>query len=126
MYVENFDSFEELLQALEEASAAREADFERRRVSVTDTVHGFVSTMELPDDPGVFATGVADNRYWDGFVIVAERYTTREEAAEGHEKWVAAITSEHPPTEITDTEPPQKTYTLYGPDAEMKANTALN
>ena len=61
-----------------------------------------VDTCAVTDSDMAFETGIKHPDYNDGGWIIVESYNTRDEAADGHGRWVRLILS-NPPDELVET-----------------------
>jgi len=81
-------------------------NYEERKVALTEHGHGFISTARVSDGAHDYETAVDDDRYTrdDGTktMAIVESYDTKEKAAAGHLRWVAAITGKKLPVTLTD------------------------
>lgn len=84
-------------------------NYEDRKVARDELEWGFVSTAEVNDGVKPFETAVrsklyarVDKPYQTDDMIIVEAYQSREEAAAGHTRWVAAMTGDNPPKELVD------------------------
>lgn len=82
-------------------------NYETRKVGNDTFDWGFVSTCRVSDGRKPYETAVEHNRYVraDGKrdeMCIVENYDTPEEAAAGHARWVAAMTSAEPPATLKD------------------------
>lgn len=63
---------------------------------------GFVSTAYVTDASQPYETAVKHREYNDGKIVIVEGYDTKNEAALGHERWVAAMTADQLPEKLVD------------------------
>lgn len=78
------------------------SNYEERKVGRYEVDGLFISTAYVNYGSKPYETAVEDNRYnFEGMVIV-EHYDNIEEARVGHDKWVALMTSDNPPSELVD------------------------
>lgn len=75
-------------------------NYEDRKVGRDDFDWGFVSTAEVCDGVKPYETVVEHNRY--GKMVIVENYDTKEEAQQGHTKWVNTMTSDDLPKVLVD------------------------
>jgi len=61
----------------------------------------FVSTVKSHDLPG-YETAVAHPDYNNGKIVIVEEYETKQQAKEGHERWLAKMTSPELPEYLQD------------------------
>lgn len=61
-----------------------------------------VSTVRVNDGDHPYETAIAHPEYNRGAMVIVEAYDTREEAAAGHERWVAAMTAPTLPESLAD------------------------
>lgn len=77
-------------------------DYDQRRVDHTDLGDGFwVDTAAVNDASQPYETAVEHPEYNDGKMVIVEMYDSIEEAQEGHNRWVATMSSELPES-LTD------------------------
>lgn len=76
-------------------------NYETRKVARNDYSWGMVDTCAVNDGAKPFETAVQHKAYSADMVIV-ENYDTKEEAKEGHAKWVKAMTAKKLPTTLKD------------------------
>lgn len=67
-----------------------------------DRVRVLVSTCRVSDGRLPCETAVQHPDYHNGIVIIVEAYNDNETARKGHDAWVARMTSEPLPDELTD------------------------
>ena len=77
-------------------------DYEDRRVGKHEADGLFISTALVRDGDKLFETAVEHPEYNNGTMIIVEAYDTREDAAKGHERWIATMTSEPLPRHLQD------------------------
>lgn len=63
-------------------------NLENRIVGQTTINKIFVSTVLVTDSQQPYETGIFSSRYNDGQGVIVEMYSSKEEAAIGHERWV--------------------------------------
>lgn len=68
-------------------------NYESRKVANTKIEEGIVDTCSVTDSAQPFETGIQSHLYNDGEWVIVESYDTKEEASEGHEKWVKILAS---------------------------------
>lgn len=99
------DKLEIVLEAGRELSMGQTAEmedtYEERKVAHYEEV-GYlgVDTALVTDSPHPYETAVCHVSYNDGNWIIVETYDTKEEAAQGHERWVATMTADELPDEL--------------------------
>lgn len=76
--------------------------YEDRKVARFESQDLLVSTAAVSDSEYPFETAVSHREYDGGSWIVVENYDSREEAQEGHKKWVDIMTSEFLPDALHD------------------------
>ncbi len=77
--------------------------YEQRKVARTELSEGgFVSTAEVTDGAQPYETGISSPHYDNGHVIVVEAYSTREEAENGHARWVEVMSADELPESLMD------------------------
>lgn len=68
-------------------------NYEDRKVDRFDVSDNFfISTAEVTDSDDPYETAIKHPAYNDGIIIIVETYKTKEEAQEGHNKWVKIMT----------------------------------
>ncbi len=77
-------------------------DYEGRKVDRYKVGDLFVSTVRVTDSAKPFETGVVHPAYNNNEPIVVELYNTKEEAQEGHNKWVKIMTARKLPWQLVD------------------------
>lgn len=75
-------------------------NYDDRKVDRSEFDWGFVSTARVSDGSKPYETGIMNLLYHTS-VITVEAYDTKEDAIEGHKKWVK-IMNENPPDTLTD------------------------
>lgn len=63
----------------------------QRKIANDEVDGGVVDTCAVTDSAKPFETGIAHPAYNDGEWVIVELYDTREEAEEGHRKWVKVM-----------------------------------
>jgi hypothetical protein len=77
-------------------------NYESRKIGRLEAEWGLVSTAYVNDADKPYETAVRHRDYNDGKIVIVEAYDTREEAATGHERWVATMTSDRLPDRLID------------------------
>jgi len=77
-------------------------NYEDRKVDRFEQGDLMVSTVEVNDGQQLFETAVLHPQYRDGEHVIVEAYDTKEEAQEGHNRWVAVMTADELPEQLTD------------------------
>jgi len=77
-------------------------NYEERKVARFEEGDLIVSTCRVTDSTQPYETAVSHPRYNDGAWVIVEQYDDEETAAEGHEKWVAKMTTSDLPEELYD------------------------
>ena len=74
--------------------------YEDRCVDKTETDWGFMSTAAVPDGKQPYETGMGNEHYEDhpNEIMILEGYDTKEEAQEGHDKWLDVFNNCPPET----------------------------
>ena len=80
------------------------SNYEQRKVAnYTDEEKKItVDTCMVTDSQDPFETGISCPLYNNGEWVIVETYKTREEAQEGHEKWVKKMTGDILPEMLVD------------------------
>jgi hypothetical protein len=78
-------------------------NYEERKVAryEVDDSPLVIDTCAVTDSSLPYETGIRDPRYNGGAWVIVELYATRQEAEEGHERWVRIMTQE-PPAVLRD------------------------
>lgn len=79
-----------------------EGTYNTRRIERYEEGDVFVSTARVTDSDKPFETAIAHPAYNGGKLVVVELYDTRDEAQQGHERWVEKMTAKTLPDELTD------------------------
>lgn len=77
-------------------------NYEGRKVARYDKDGVFVDTALVTDATQPYETAVQHPSYNDNKLIIVELYDTKEEAKEGHNRWVKTMTSDELPDKIKD------------------------
>ncbi len=79
-------------------------NYEDRRVDCYDNEESdiFISTAEVTDGKYLYETAVAHPEYNDGELIIVEAYDIKEEAQNGHNKWVELMIGDNLPDLLRD------------------------
>ena len=77
-------------------------NYPQRLVDVTKVKSAVVDTVSVTDGSHPYETAVSHPEYNDDRWIVVEAYDTREEAQEGHNKWVDIMSSDDLPDKLVD------------------------
>lgn len=77
-------------------------NYESRKVGRFDAEWGFISTAYVNDAEQPYETAVEHREYNNGKIVIVEGYDTRQEALEGHSRWVATMTAETLPDKLVD------------------------
>lgn len=102
--MKNSDDFEvKLLQVLA-GIGSNAGTYEDRKVDVFQDNEKkiFISTAKVNDGFKPFETAVSYPDYDGGKLIIVESYNTKEEAQQGHNKWIKVMTSEVLPDFLVD------------------------
>ena len=75
-------------------------NYEARLVANTEIDGGIVDTCRVTDSHRQYETGISHPAYHDGLWVIVEGYDTKEQAALGHARWVAALAAK--PARLTD------------------------
>lgn len=83
-------------------------NYEYRCVDRNEFDWGFISTARCSDGSHPYETAVSSDEYEDSDgddsrMIIVEAYDTKDEAKEGHAKWVDTMTN-NPPEKLVDCE----------------------
>jgi len=92
---------------------------EERCVGTYDKDGVFVDTSLVTDAHKPYETGIEHPLYNDGVMIIVEYYDTKEDAAEGHERWVKLLTSKELPSQIVDVSSCMAMNLIRGLDGEQ-------
>lgn len=77
--------------------------YESRKVARYDGEDGFfISTAAVNDSDHPFETAVAHPLYNGGGIVIVEMYDSKEEAQEGHDRWVNKMTASDLPETLSD------------------------
>lgn len=79
-------------------------NYELRKVARydDDTIGLMVDTCSVTDGDQPYETAVEHPEYNEGKMVIVEAYGTVEDAQKGHERWVATMTAEKFPAQLTD------------------------
>lgn len=77
------------------------SDYESRKVDRYEEGGIMVSTARVSDGELPYETGVFDSRYHDS-VFIVEAYGSKDDAQQGHGKWVKLLTGNEPPDTIIE------------------------
>lgn len=98
------DKFDVLVEVESELTMGQTAEmidtYEDRMVERYEVEGLIIDTTLVTDSPYPYETAVSHLSYKDGNWIIAETYDTREQAAQGHERWVAVMTADELPDEL--------------------------
>lgn len=73
------------------------------RLIANDKIHDTeVDTVAVSDSDQPYETAIADPHYNKGKWVIVEMYDTKEEAKQGHNKWLNEVTNGSPPNELVD------------------------
>lgn len=61
-----------------------------------------VSTVAVTDSDKPYETAIVHPRYDNGKVIIVQMYSTKDQAENGHKKWIKIMTSKELPKTIRD------------------------
>lgn len=71
-----------------------------RKVDRNEYDWGFISTVSVNDGSEPYETAVKHTDYNDGAMVIVEAYGTKQEAADGHGRWVE--TMQNPPESLPE------------------------
>lgn len=82
-------------------------NYDDRKVERNEFDWGYISTAFVNDGSQPYETAIKCNLYQDpngetGYMCIAESYDSKEEALEGHKKWIETMSSELMPETLTD------------------------
>jgi spermidine/putrescine-binding protein len=77
-------------------------NYEDRKVDRFEDENLIVDTAEVTDSDQKYETAVQHPQYNEGEWIIVECYDTKEQAQEGHDKWVKKMTKEELPHQLKD------------------------
>lgn len=77
-------------------------NYEDRKVDRYEEGDLLISTAFVSDGIKPYETAIAHPSYNNGAFIIVEHYDIKEDAVEGHKKWVDIMTSEHLPDTLCD------------------------
>ena len=77
-------------------------DYEERKVDRYEKDRVMISTARVYDSDLDFETAVQHPAFNGGRIVIVECYSTREEAAVGHQRWVAKMTADRIPAVLED------------------------
>ncbi len=100
------DVLEILAEAEREVSVGQTAEMigtqEERKVARYEVEGLTIDTALVTDSPYPYEIAVFHLSYKRGNWIIVETYDTKEQAAQGHERWVATMTADELPDELRD------------------------
>jgi hypothetical protein len=71
-------------------------NYKERKVKNTEINNAVIDTCAITDSSKPFETGICHPNYNSGRWIIVELYDTKEEAEEGHDRWVEVFSSSLP------------------------------
>ena len=77
-------------------------NYEQRKVDRFEKDGMTIDTCSVTDAPHPFETGIEHPEYKYGSWCIVEYYDTKEEAQEGHNRWVAKMTAKELPEYLDD------------------------
>ena len=77
-------------------------NYEERKVENTEITNGEIDTCAVSDSEQPYETGISHREYNDGEWIIVEMYETKEQAKEGHKRWVDKMSSDSLPNKLVD------------------------
>jgi len=77
-------------------------NYESRAVDRYEACGMIIDTARVTDSNKSYETGICHPEYNNGDWVIVEVYDTKEEAKEGHSKWVAKMTSANLPASLKD------------------------
>ena len=79
-----------------------EGTYEDRVVGRLEEDGLLVSTAEVSDSLHPYETAVSHAEFNEGKLVIVEEYDSKDEAREGHKRWVEAMTGEVLPDKLSD------------------------
>lgn len=76
--------------------------YEQRKVANYDKDGLVVDTCSVTDSDKMFETAVCHSNYNEGNWVIVEKYDTKCEALDGHNKWVKTMTTMPLPKKLVD------------------------
>lgn len=77
-------------------------NYEQRAVSRYEDSVMVIDTAAVDDGSQPYETGISHPEYNDGLWIIVEAYATYHQAIQGHDRWVAKMTSDELPESLKD------------------------
>jgi hypothetical protein len=77
-------------------------NYESRKVARDEFAWGFISTARVTDGEFDYETAVKHKDYNNDEMVVVESYETKQQALNGHAKWVKKMTARRLPTALKD------------------------
>lgn len=78
------------------------SNYEDRKVDNFEEGDLFIDTCAVNDSAKPYETAIGHPNYNDGKLVIVELYDTKEQAQEGHNKWVKIMTTEPLPERLYD------------------------
>ncbi len=79
-----------------------ESNYKDRLVENTKVGGGEVDTVMVTDSEEPYETGICHPQYNEGSWVIVEMYNTKEEAKEGHKRWVEVFSKDELPIKLQD------------------------
>lgn len=77
-------------------------NYESRKIDRYDGDNFFISTAEVTDTDHPYETAIKHPDYNNNSIVIVEMYDTRQEAEEGHKKWITTMTADDLPKQLCD------------------------
>jgi len=77
-------------------------DYENRKIERFEEEGLVIDTCLVTDGEHLYETGVCHSSYNSGDWVIVEAYDTKEDAKEGHKKWIEIMTSDNLPEYLDD------------------------
>lgn len=77
-------------------------NYQDRKVDRFESDDLIVSTARVSDGLQPYETAIAHRYYNDGNLIAVQGYDSKQEAQDGHDKWVKIMTDENLPDSLTE------------------------
>ena len=77
-------------------------NYEDRKVDNTDVGESEIDTCSVPDGIQNYETAVKHPKYNHGKWVIVEAYDTKEDAQDGHNRWVRVMSSISLPQKLVD------------------------
>jgi hypothetical protein len=77
-------------------------NYEQRKVARNEFDWGFISTAQVTDGSKPYETAVKHDKFNKGNMVIVESYNTKQEALEGHTRWIKTMSSTILPQKLVD------------------------